>query len=158
MFCIKQTYQQPRPKRSGLLHFPLPHTSPPLPGAAPSQTSRPLDGRAFEQADSRKGGGASMADPGYRHADGHPQRRKMWADTLHSAGSIQCGCKGACQEHTGQCPVIINDGDAWDLGHGVSLHEGGTGEDSVPECVRCNRVAGQLLGQASFRFSRNWWG
>jgi len=37
------------------------------------------------------------------------------------------------------------------------VHEGGNGEDSAPECVRCNTVAGQLLGQATFRYSRVWW-
>ena len=82
-----------------------------------------------------------MADPGYRWSDGHPQRRKAWADHLATVGPVQCGCDGRCLEHEGRCRIIIHDGDTWHLGHNEQGVRGGdTGKNSSPWCTRCNLV------------------
>lgn len=99
-----------------------------------------------------------MADPGYTWADGHPQRRAAWVKHLKNVGPIQCGCTGDCHTHTGQCQVVIRDGDQFHLGHGLALKHGGTGEDSTPWCPGCNLKAAAWMTNHPINASRNWWG
>lgn len=98
-----------------------------------------------------------MPDPGYQWRDGHPQRRAAWAAQLHQRGQIPCGCTGQCHIHTGPCPTIIHDGDAWHLGHGIGLAHGGTGEDSTPWCPTCNLRAAAWDTNHPTNATRNWW-
>lgn len=99
-----------------------------------------------------------MADPGYRWRDGHPQRRAAWLRHLATRGPVQCGCPGDCHHHTGQCTVVIHEGDAFHLGHGIALVHGGDGTDSTPWCIPCNLRAAAWLTNHPTHASRDWWG
>ncbi|NNG20509.1 hypothetical protein HJ590_13220 [Naumannella sp. ID2617S] len=67
----------------------------------------------------------------------HQAERRRWAKRIKATG-IPCTCtRDTCPHHQGQCPTIIVDGMAWDLGH-TDDRTAYTG----PECVPCNRSAG----------------
>ena len=79
----------------------------------------------------------------------HRARRKAWEAELRRLGSVPCRCG---------CGAVINDGDPWDLGHGVAVAHGGDGTDSAPEVPGHNRAGGAAItNAAALGASRDWW-
>jgi hypothetical protein len=79
----------------------------------------------------------------------HQTERRKW-DALLKSEPARCACTRAdCPHHDDQCPTVITNETAWDLGHNDD-RTAWTG----PECVPCNRSAGGRNGNATQRTQR----
>lgn len=87
----------------------------------------------------------------------HQAQRRAWDRALELNGAIACRRCGQ-PVHCDRRAHLNWDQQKFDLGHGVPVVHGGTGNDSQPEHATCNRRAGARLGNARRRtpHSRSW--
>ena len=86
-----------------------------------------------------------MADPAY-NSPTHRNGRKAWGWHLANVGPVLCR-KPGCGRLVYSDPAMNWDGKPWQLGHGVAVRHGGTGDDAAPEHMTCNESEGYAISQ-----------